>query len=52
MMAVSKVSAQPDLSAVGNLVVKWRPTRAGVRGDAAITAAVAIVILAMWVHFA
>ena len=52
MVLISKMSAAPDLSAVGNLTLRWKPTQAGVRVDAAITAVVAAVILGMWIHFA
>ncbi len=52
MVVISKMSAPPDLTAVGNLTLRWKPTQAGVRVDAAITAVVAAVILGMWIHFA
>jgi SSS family solute:Na+ symporter len=52
MVVISKLSAPPDLSGVGNLVVKWKASRSGVRTDAAITAVVGTVILALWAHFA
>jgi solute:Na+ symporter, SSS family len=52
MMAISKASAAPDLSAVGNLTLKWKSSAAGIRTDAVLTAAIAIVIIGMWVHFA
>jgi SSS family solute:Na+ symporter len=52
MIAVSKLEQAPDLSRVGNLTLRWRPERASLRADAALTLGIGAVILGLWIHFA
>jgi SSS family solute:Na+ symporter len=51
MFAVSKVTAPPDLSRVGNLTITWQTSKSRHRTEVIFTAVIAVCILSLWYHF-